>query len=98
MKRNNDSASSLRWRNRRRMAWIAFLAGIFYPLLYLKTDSQALVDLAVHFYAFCTIVVGMYIGSATFEDVKLLKPKYQIDDPDRFNTEEECNDSRNPKC
>lgn len=57
-----------RWKNRRRMAWLALLAGLGYPLLLLFTDSAQLSAIAVHFYLFVGAVVGAYIGFATVDD------------------------------
>lgn len=41
-----------RWKNRRRMAWLALLAGLAFPLLLLYTDSAQLGAVAGSFYAF----------------------------------------------
>lgn len=60
--------TNARWVNRRRMAWIALLSGVTYPLLVLVTDSQQLKDIAVPFYMFVSAVVGAYIGFATVDD------------------------------
>lgn len=56
------------WRHRRRMAWIAMLAGAGYPLLVLGTDSATLGSIAGPFYLFVGAVVGAYIGFATWND------------------------------
>ena len=60
-----------RWKNRRRMAWLALLAGLAFPLLLLYTDSQQLGTVAGAFYAFAGAVVAAYIGFATWDDVAL---------------------------
>ena len=60
-----------RWKNRRRMAWLALLAGLAFPLLLLYTDSQQLGAVAGAFYAFAGAVVAAYIGFATWDDVAL---------------------------
>lgn len=62
------SKNSLRWTNRRRMAWCSLIAGLAYPLLVLFTDSQQLKDIAIPFYMFVSSVVGAYIGFATIDD------------------------------
>lgn len=60
--------SADRWKNRRRMAWLAMLAGLGFPLLLLKTDSPQLGAIAVPFYLFVSAVVGTYIGGAVVDD------------------------------
>jgi hypothetical protein len=57
-----------RWKNRRKMAWLSMLAGLFFPLLILATESSTLGQIAIPFYAFVTGVVMSYIGFATYED------------------------------
>lgn len=64
-----------RWKNRRRMAWLALLAGLAFPLLLLYTESDQLGSVAGAFYVFVTGVVGSYIGWATFDDVESDKLK-----------------------
>lgn len=56
-----------RWKNRRRMAWISLLAGIFYPIVVLVSDSAMLSALAASFYLFVSAVVGAYVGFATVD-------------------------------
>lgn len=58
-----------RWRNRRRMAWLAMWASIGYPVLLIaQADGVALAQIAGPFYLFTGAVVGAYIGFATWED------------------------------
>ncbi len=57
-----------RWKNRRRMAWLALLAGLLYPALLIWRDSAQLASLAPAFYTFTGLVVGAYIGFATADD------------------------------
>ena len=57
-----------RWKNRRRMAWLALLAGLLFPLLLLWSDSDQLGSVAGAFYAFAGAVVAAYIGFATADD------------------------------
>jgi len=64
-----------RWKNRRRMAWLALLAGLAFPLLLLYTESDQLGSVAGAFYVFVTGVVGSYIGFATYDDVSTDKLK-----------------------
>jgi uncharacterized membrane protein YiaA len=58
-----------RWKNRRKMAWAALVAGLLFPLLLLWSDSDQLGSVAGAFYVFVTGVVGAYIGFATVEDM-----------------------------
>ena len=57
------------WKNRRRMAWLALLAGLLFPILILFTDSDQLGAVSGAFYVFVTGVVASYIGLATWDDV-----------------------------
>lgn len=62
-----------RWKNRRRMAWLAMIAGVSYPLLLLYTDSAQLGTVAAPFYVFVTGVVASYIGWVSWDDVSTEK-------------------------
>ena len=57
----------VRWKNRRRMAWICLIAGIGYPGLILLSESTQLGEIAMPFYLFVGAVVGAYIGFSTAE-------------------------------
>lgn len=57
-----------RWKNRRRMAWSALVAGLLFPLLLLWSDSDQLGSVAGAFYVFVTGVVASYIGWVTVDD------------------------------
>lgn len=57
-----------RWKNRRRMAWAALVAGLAYPLLLWVTDSDQLGAVSMPFYTFVGGVVFAYIGFATVDD------------------------------
>jgi hypothetical protein len=59
-----------RWKNRRRMAWLALLAGLAFPLLLLYTESEQLGAVAGAFYVFVSAVVASYIGWATIDDTQ----------------------------
>jgi hypothetical protein len=50
------------------MAWLSMLAGLFFPLLVLSSNSATLGAIATPFYLFVTGVVGAYIGFATVDD------------------------------
>lgn len=58
-----------RWKNRRRMAWCALLAGLAFPLLLLWSQSDQLGAVAGAFYLFAGAVVGAYIGFSTQDDI-----------------------------
>lgn len=58
-----------RWANRRRMAWLALLAGLAYPVLLLLTESDQVAGVAMPFYTFVTGVLASYFGWATWDDV-----------------------------
>ena len=57
-----------RWKNRRKMAWLAMLAGLAFPLLILASESPTLGTIAMPFYIFVSAVVGSYMGFATLDD------------------------------
>jgi hypothetical protein len=59
-----------RWKNRRRMAWLALLAGLAFPVLLLYTESEQLGAVAGAFYVFVGAVVASYIGWATIDDTQ----------------------------
>lgn len=59
-----------RWKNRRRMAWAALIAGLAFPLLLIFSASEQLGVVAGAFYAFVGAVVAAYIGFATYDDVQ----------------------------
>lgn len=56
-----------RWRNTRRMAWLAMFSACAYPLLVVFTESKELGDIAWPFYTFISLVVGYYVGFSTAE-------------------------------
>jgi hypothetical protein len=57
-----------RWKNRRRMAWIAMSCGCVYPIFALLTGSPHVAEIAWPFYSFIGLVVGAYVGFATVDD------------------------------
>jgi hypothetical protein len=57
-----------RWKNRRRMAWLAMVAGVCYPLLLWVSQSDQIGSVAGPFYVFITGVVASYIGWASWDD------------------------------
>jgi len=56
-----------RWKNRRKMSWLAMIAGLLFPLL-LFTNSPHLGVIAGPFYVFVGLVVTAYIGGAVIDD------------------------------
>lgn len=63
-----QSTSPDRWKNRRKMAWASLIAGLFFPVLILFTQSTELGEIATPFYAFVGMVVTVYIGGAVVDD------------------------------
>ena len=61
-----DALEQDRWKNRRQMAWFAFLFALALPLL----EGLGLVnsDLAGTAITFCGTVVSVYIGGAVVDD------------------------------
>lgn len=60
-----------KWKNMRRMAWSALVAGLVYPVgVYLLPEARGLVDMAGVFYAFAGATVGAYMGFSTWGDKK----------------------------
>ena len=57
-----------RWKNRRRMCWLAMIGGLVYPVLMLVTKSDQLGIIATPFYLFVSLVVTAYIGGAVVDD------------------------------
>lgn len=60
-----------KWKNMRRMAWLALLMGLAYPvLLAMGISGETLVGIAPSFYMFVSAVVGAYMGFSTWGDKK----------------------------
>jgi hypothetical protein len=57
-----------RWKNRRKMAWLAMGAGLLFPVLILFSNSNQLGAIAAPFYVFVGMVVATYIGAAVVDD------------------------------
>ena len=62
------------FKNRRRMAWVAFIAGVFgFPLwatatgLSVEAGADLVGTLVGPFYAFAGIIITAYIGAASYE-------------------------------
>lgn len=59
---------SVRWKNRRRMAWLSLWGAVLYPLLVLFSDADLIAGIAPHYYLFAAAVVGAYMGFSTWDD------------------------------
>lgn len=57
-----------RWSNMRKMAWVAMLASLAFPLLIYATNASVLGAIAGPFYLFTGAVVGAYMGFSTWGD------------------------------
>lgn len=57
-----------RWKNMRRMAWTALVAGLIYPAGVYIAGGEHLVNIAGPFYLFVGAVVGAYMGFSTWGD------------------------------
>lgn len=79
---NKDSSTpetiswKVRWKNRRRMAWISLIAMITVTCLILFTNLvsesrlQILSDVITWFYFSMSSVIGMYMGATTWASIK----------------------------
>lgn len=63
-----------RWKNRRRMSWIALAAimAVTSAMMFFVPESriEKLEEVVVWFYFSMASIIGVYIGSATFSDIK----------------------------
>ncbi len=63
-----------RWKNRRRMAWICLWATMIVTgaMMFLVPETRitSLDEVVVWFYVSMASIIGVYIGSATFSDIK----------------------------
>ena len=68
-----------RWKNRRRMSWIALWATMLVTaaMMFFVPESriEKLDEVVVWFYVSMASIIGVYIGSATFADIKSLAEK-----------------------
>jgi hypothetical protein len=64
-------ASSLRWKNRRRMAWTSLIYIIIKTILilfFVDAERMAIITEPITWSYFCAAgIVGAYMGAATFE-------------------------------
>jgi len=65
-----------RWKNRRRMSWIALWAtmAVTAAMMFIVPESriEKLDEVVVWFYVSMASIIGVYIGSATFSDIKAI--------------------------
>lgn len=60
-----------RWKHRRLMAWIAFIASIIFPFLMSPLNIPDIV--VIPFYSFTGTVLAVFIGGAVFDDNNMRK-------------------------
>ena len=66
----------LRWKNRRKMAWLSLCSMILITALILFTDLveierlKVLTEVITWFYFCCSSVIGFYMGATTWAAVK----------------------------
>lgn len=68
-----------RWKNRRRMSWIALWATLLVTaaMMFFVPEAriEKLDEVVVWFYVSMASIIGVYIGSATFADIKSMAEK-----------------------
>lgn len=68
---DNHPDPATKWKNMRRMAWVALVSGVAYPVsLYFVDDGKSIADVAMPFYLFVGAVVGAYMGFSSWGDKK----------------------------
>lgn len=74
VKENLDYKQRTRWKNRRRMAWIALISIILFTvamLFYVPVDRlEKLVHIADFFYVAMVAIIGSYMGFTTMSTMK----------------------------
>lgn len=75
----SNRLSNDRWRNRRRMAWVALWAIMivtYFALFSVPVERlNVLKEVITWFYFVMGSVVGAYVGFATLDDIQTRKPK-----------------------
>lgn len=64
---------AIRWRHRRRMAYIAMLGLVLFPVLFVFTENTALAEIAWPVMATLGGVVGAYVGFSTWDTVTIAR-------------------------
>ena len=57
-----------RWKNRRKMAWIAIISGIAYPVETIWFDPAIVASMTAPYYLFLGTILAAYFGFATMDD------------------------------
>lgn len=69
-------ANKLRWKNRRRMAWLSLISMIVITILILFTElasverMKVLADVVTWYYFTSTSIIGFYVGATTWAHMK----------------------------
>jgi hypothetical protein len=75
----SNKDASIRWNNRRRMAWVSLISMILVTFLMMFVVDTSRLDnletVITWFYMGCVSVVGSYIGFTTYAAVKGIKEK-----------------------
>ena len=73
---NDPALTKMRWKNRRRMAWLSLVSMITVTILILFTEFvsierlNVLTEVITWFYFCCASVIGMYMGATTWASIK----------------------------
>lgn len=74
--KTEENPSGSRWKHRRRLVYLAVSLGTFMILFGLGTfwwDRQVSVEAIISGTAILTVVLGAYLGTATWDDVRLYR-------------------------
>lgn len=81
-----DNPSGPRWTHRRRLVYVSTGLAVFMILFGMATfwwDRQVSAEAIISGTAILTVVLGAYLGTATWDDVKLLRePQHDVFDSD----------------
>lgn len=80
---SNDNPAGPRWKHRRRLVYVATGLAIFMILFGMVTfwwDRQVSSEAIISGTAILTVVLGAYLGTATWDDVRLLnkEPSHEL--------------------
>lgn len=71
---NNMEIEKLKWKNRRRMAWVSLISMIIFTALLFfvipESRIKILSEVIVWFYFVMTSVIGAYMGFTTLSEIK----------------------------
>ena len=71
MELKDHPSPNIRWRHRRRMAYVALCGLVGYPALFIFTDSPHLAAVAWPVMSTLGAIVGSYVGFTTWESIKI---------------------------